>query len=107
MHDQQANPENYIKGIVRQEIFYKEEDGYGVYVIQVQEASVDEGLDEVTVTGHFLRLQKDEIYIFYGEWVGSSQVWDSVSGGAVAKGTSRYKRGHYQIFVQRSLSWRR
>lgn len=69
MHDQQANPENYIKGIVRQEIFYKEEDGYGVYVIQVQEASVDEGLDEVTVTGHFLRLQKDEIYIFYGEWV--------------------------------------
>lgn len=66
---EQIPSENYIKGKVVQEIFYKEEDGYGVYLIQVLEASADEGFEDVTITGHFLRLQKNEIYVFYGDWV--------------------------------------
>lgn len=61
--------ENYIKGIVRQEIFYNEESGYGVYLIEIEEATTNEGLDDVTVVGHFLRLQEGEIYTFFGNWV--------------------------------------
>jgi len=64
-----SSSNNFIKGMVLQEIYYREENGYGVYLVQIQEASEDEGLDDVTVTGHFLRLQKNEIYTFYGEWV--------------------------------------
>lgn len=61
--------ENYIKGMVRQEIYYNEENGYGVYLIQIHEASMDEGLDDVPVVGHFLRLREGEVYIFFGDWI--------------------------------------
>ncbi len=61
--------EYFIKGIVRQEIFYNEENGYGVYLIEIEETSSDEGLDEVTVVGHILRLQEGELYTFFGNWV--------------------------------------
>ncbi len=61
--------ENYIKGQFIQEIFYNEENGYGVYLIKALETSESLDEDEVTVVGHFLRPHiDDEIYACYGEW---------------------------------------
>ncbi|TCS94900.1 SF1B family DNA helicase RecD2 [Hazenella coriacea] len=60
--------ESFIKGSFTQEIFYNEENGYGVFLLQVEEASEPIKEEAVTVVGHLLRPHTDEIYTCYGEW---------------------------------------
>ncbi|MBA4493007.1 ATP-dependent RecD-like DNA helicase [Paenactinomyces guangxiensis] len=60
--------ESFVKGSFVQEIFYNEENGYGVYLMQVTEASDSLDEEEITVVGHFLRPHEDEVYTCYGEW---------------------------------------
>ncbi|MGA8942397.1 MAG: ATP-dependent RecD-like DNA helicase, partial [Thermoactinomyces sp.] len=60
--------ERYIKGTFRQEIFYNEENGYGVFLLEVMESSEEIDEDEVTIVGNMLRPYQDEVYICYGEW---------------------------------------
>lgn len=60
--------ENYIKGTFRQEIYYNEENGYGVFLLEVIESSEEIDENEVTVVGNMLRPYQDEVYLCYGEW---------------------------------------
>ena len=60
--------ESYIKGVFRQEIFYNEETGYGVFLLEVTEASDEIEEEEVTVVGNMLRPYQEEVYCCYGEW---------------------------------------
>ncbi|MCS1350255.1 ATP-dependent RecD-like DNA helicase [Mechercharimyces sp. CAU 1602] len=51
------------------EIFYNEENGFGVFMMQVKESS--EALDkkEVTIVGHFMRPHPDELLLCHGKWI--------------------------------------
>ncbi|TCW37789.1 ATP-dependent DNA helicase (RecD/TraA family) [Laceyella sacchari] len=60
--------DNFIKGSFIQEIFYNEDNGYGVFLMRVSEASDDRVDEEVTVVGHMLRPHEDEVYTCHGEW---------------------------------------
>ncbi|SEM73146.1 exodeoxyribonuclease V alpha subunit [Lihuaxuella thermophila] len=60
--------ESYVKGSIVQEIFYNEENGYGVYLMRVTEASEELETKEITVVGHLLRPHEDEVYTCYGQW---------------------------------------
>ncbi|SFJ01231.1 SF1B family DNA helicase RecD2 [Thermoflavimicrobium dichotomicum] len=60
--------ESYIKGSFIQEIFYNEENGYGVYLLKVHETSLSLDDEEMIVVGHLLRPHlEEEIYTCYGE----------------------------------------
>jgi exodeoxyribonuclease V alpha subunit len=61
-------PESFVRGSFVQEIFYNEENGYGVYLLKVLEASEEPDEEEITVVGHFLRPYGDEVYTLHGEW---------------------------------------
>lgn len=60
--------ESYIKGVFKQEIFYNEETGYGVFLLKVTESSEEIDEEEVTVVGIMLRPYQEEVYCCYGEW---------------------------------------
>jgi exodeoxyribonuclease V alpha subunit len=60
--------EGYVKGLFVQEIFYNEENGYGVYLMQVLASSEDINARVITVVGHFLRPHEEEVYTCCGEW---------------------------------------
>ncbi|MFC7441380.1 ATP-dependent RecD-like DNA helicase [Laceyella putida] len=60
--------EHFIKGSFFQEIFYNEDNGYGVFLMRVSEASEEVADEEVTVVGHMLRPHEDEVYTCFGEW---------------------------------------
>ncbi|MGA9172781.1 MAG: ATP-dependent RecD-like DNA helicase [Thermoactinomyces sp.] len=59
---------SYVKGSFIQEIFYNEENGYGVFLMRVTEASEEIPQEEITVVGNMLRPHEDEIYTCFGEW---------------------------------------
>jgi exodeoxyribonuclease V alpha subunit len=60
--------EGYVKGLFVQEIFYNEENGYGVYLMQVLASSEGLNAGVITVVGHFLRPHAEEIYTCCGGW---------------------------------------
>ncbi|WP_124727953.1 ATP-dependent RecD-like DNA helicase [Staphylospora marina] len=57
----------FVKGTFSQEIFYNEENGYGVFLMRVNESS-EEADPEITVVGNMLRPHEEEMYVCYGEW---------------------------------------
>lgn len=57
-----------VKGMFIQEIFYNEENGYGVYLMKVEESSEPLEQNEITVVGHMLKPHEDHFYVCYGEW---------------------------------------
>ncbi|SFS97368.1 SF1B family DNA helicase RecD2 [Marininema halotolerans] len=59
---------HYLKGSFVQEIYYNEENQYGVFLLRVMEATEDLDTDEVTVVGRMMRPHPDETVICYGEW---------------------------------------
>jgi exodeoxyribonuclease V alpha subunit len=59
---------NFVKGMILQEVFFSDDTGYGVYRLEVQEASDKSISDEVTIVGHFLRPVAGETYACEGEW---------------------------------------
>ncbi|OYD08850.1 SF1B family DNA helicase RecD2 [Paludifilum halophilum] len=60
--------EGYLKGSFVQEIFYNEENQFGVFLMQVSESSETLDTDEVVVVGNMLRPHPDEWVVCYGEW---------------------------------------
>lgn len=62
---------NYIKGKVRNIIYYNQENGYAVAVFRIKETNnpnMEEYINKtVTITGTFLDLNLEEVYILYGE----------------------------------------
>ncbi|WP_126427889.1 ATP-dependent RecD-like DNA helicase [Brevibacillus marinus] len=60
--------EPFIRGQVVREIFFNEENWYGVYRFKVEETNEAISEREVVVVGHFPRPHPDEIYTLYGEW---------------------------------------
>jgi len=58
----------FVKGTFVQEIFYHEENGYGVYLMRVEDSSDPLDKPEITVVGHMLKPHEDELYVCYGEW---------------------------------------
>lgn len=60
--------ETYIRGSIIREIFYNEENSYGVYLFHIDAASSGQEQDHTMVVGHFLRLHENDEYICYGEW---------------------------------------
>ncbi|MBG9775152.1 ATP-dependent RecD-like DNA helicase [Brevibacillus laterosporus] len=68
---QQALPlfrETYIRGQVKHEIFYNEENWYAIIRFKVEETTEPIKDKDVIVVGHFPRPHEDETYTFYGEW---------------------------------------
>lgn len=61
--------EGYLKGPIIQEIFYNEENGFGVFLMQVEESTEVLEEAEVIVVGHLIRPQPNEWLVVYGEWV--------------------------------------
>ncbi|WP_028776478.1 SF1B family DNA helicase RecD2 [Shimazuella kribbensis] len=59
---------SFVKGMILQEVFFSDDTGYGVYRLEVQEASDKSISDEVTIVGHFLRPVAGETYACEGEW---------------------------------------
>jgi exodeoxyribonuclease V alpha subunit len=60
--------ESYIRGSVLQEIFYSEENWYGVIRIKVEESREKIKEREAVVVGHFPRPHPEDVYLYYGEW---------------------------------------
>ncbi|GAA4705568.1 ATP-dependent RecD-like DNA helicase [Brevibacillus fulvus] len=60
--------ETYIRGHVIQEIFYNEENWYGVVRLKIEETTEHVKEQEVIVVGHFPRPHAEELFTFYGEW---------------------------------------
>lgn len=60
--------ETFIRGHVIQEIFYNEENWYGVIRLKIEETNEPTKESEVVVVGHFPRPHQEELYTFYGEW---------------------------------------
>jgi exodeoxyribonuclease V alpha subunit len=60
--------EKYIRGQLLHEIFYNEENWYGVIRFKIEETNEPVKETEVVVVGNFPRLHEEEIYTFYGEW---------------------------------------
>ncbi|MGO0060304.1 SF1B family DNA helicase RecD2 [Brevibacillus fluminis] len=60
--------ETYVRGHVVQEIFYNEENWYGVFRVRVEETTEPIKDKETVVVGHFPRPHEEELYTFYGEW---------------------------------------
>ncbi|MFC4076852.1 SF1B family DNA helicase RecD2 [Salinithrix halophila] len=60
--------ESYLKGSFVQEIFYNEENQYGVFLMRVTEATEELDTDEVTVVGNMIRPHPDETLVCFGEW---------------------------------------
>lgn len=61
--------QSFVKGTVRRQVFYNPENGYGVYVLQVDESSEPIEAKEVTIVGHTVTPLEDLPYICYGDWV--------------------------------------
>lgn len=60
--------EEYLKGSFVQEIYYNEENQFGVFLMRVSESTEDLDSDEVVVVGNMLRPHPDETVICHGEW---------------------------------------
>jgi len=60
--------ESFIRGTVTQEIFYNEDNWYGVIRLKIEESSEQVKESEVVVVGNFPRPHEEEIFTFYGEW---------------------------------------
>ncbi|MGE5702822.1 MAG: ATP-dependent RecD-like DNA helicase [Clostridia bacterium] len=60
--------ETYIRGHVVSEIFYNEENWYGVFRVKIEETTEPIKETETVVVGHFPRPHVEELYTFYGEW---------------------------------------
>lgn len=60
--------ETFIRGHVIQEIFYNEENWYGVFRVKVEETTEPIKETETVVVGHFPRPHEEELYTFFGEW---------------------------------------
>lgn len=59
---------SYVRGTFVRELFYNEENSYGVFLLDVVESSSDLSQKTITVVGNFLRPHEEEIYTCYGEW---------------------------------------
>ncbi|WP_232695537.1 SF1B family DNA helicase RecD2 [Brevibacillus daliensis] len=60
--------ETYIRGQLKHEIFYNEENWYAIIRLKIEETTEPIKDSDVIVVGHFPRPHEDEIYTFYGEW---------------------------------------
>ncbi|SDY30750.1 ATP-dependent RecD-like DNA helicase [Thermoactinomyces sp. DSM 45892] len=60
--------DSYVRGTFVRELFYNEENSYGVFLLDVIEASCEGSPKTVTVVGNFLRPHEEEVYTCYGEW---------------------------------------
>jgi exodeoxyribonuclease V alpha subunit len=60
--------EHYLKGSLVQEIFYNEENHFGVFLMRVEEATEELDTDEVVVVGTMMRPHPDETVMCHGEW---------------------------------------
>lgn len=60
--------QTYIRGYVIQEIFYNEENWYGIIRLKIEETTEPIKESEVVIVGHFPRPHAEELYTFYGEW---------------------------------------
>lgn len=60
--------EKYIRGYIIHEIFYNEENWYGVIRFKIEETTEEYKESEVIIVGHFPRPHPDELYTFYGTW---------------------------------------
>lgn len=58
----------FVRGKFLQQFFYNEENGYGVYLLEVIESSEPLDQSTVTVVGHFLPPQEEDIYRCEGGW---------------------------------------
>ncbi|MDR6225198.1 SF1B family DNA helicase RecD2 [Desmospora profundinema] len=61
--------EQWLKGSLVQEIFYNEENQYGVFLMQVTETTEELDTDEIVVVGNMMRPHPDETVIVHGEWM--------------------------------------
>lgn len=60
--------EGYLKGSLVQEIFYNEENQYGVFTLRVTESSEPLDKEEVVVVGNMVLPHPDETVVVYGDW---------------------------------------
>lgn len=60
--------EDYLKGFLIQEIFYNEENQYGVFLMRVTESSETMETDEAVIVGNMVLPHPDELIVVYGEW---------------------------------------
>ncbi len=60
--------EGYLKGSLVQEIFYNEENQYGVFTLRVTESSEPLDQEEVVVVGNMVLPHPEEMVVVYGEW---------------------------------------
>ncbi|MGC5328822.1 SF1B family DNA helicase RecD2 [Brevibacillus sp. SYSU BS000544] len=65
--------EKFIRGFIIHEIFYNEENWYGVIRLKIEETTEEFNESEVVIVGHFPRPHPDELYTFYGEWKNHSR----------------------------------
>lgn len=60
--------ERFIRGYLLQEIYFNEDNWYGVIRLKLEESSEPVKETDVVVVGHFPRPHPDEWYTFYGDW---------------------------------------
>ncbi|WP_044642269.1 SF1B family DNA helicase RecD2 [Risungbinella massiliensis] len=60
--------QTFVRGKFIQELFYNEDNGYGVYLLEVEESVPAVEQTTVTIVGHFIRPQTEETYLCEGEW---------------------------------------
>jgi exodeoxyribonuclease V alpha subunit len=65
--------EQWIKGSLVQEIFYNEENQYGVFLMRVTDTTEKLDTDEVVIVGNMIRPHPDETVIVHGEWIEHSR----------------------------------
>ncbi|SHE78147.1 ATP-dependent DNA helicase, RecD/TraA family [Seinonella peptonophila] len=57
-----------ITGSVVRQIYYNEENHYGVYLFRIHQAEGEWDKDHTMIVGYFLRLHEEENYRCYGTW---------------------------------------
>lgn len=70
LHQQRLSlsDESFVKGTIAREIFYNENNGFGIYVLRVTESSEPVETEEISIVGHMVRAQADMAYRCYGDW---------------------------------------
>lgn len=77
--------DRYIKGVIKQEIYYNEENSFGIYIVEILETTEETDLTEVTIKGHFLRPTLDEVYSCSGEWIQHAKFGEQYSVNQLTK----------------------
>ena len=88
--------ESYVKGVFKQEIFYNEETGYGVFILKVTDASEEVEEEEITVVGTLADETSDE---------GAAAEGRISRFRAETRGTRMEIADEAQARYQRKVSW--